>query len=74
MKLLADYNIAQPQLSVPALVKLYEAIKALPEGNWRNKKLDEVQKIIIECSALFMEATSSQSQVVQGGDLRIILF
>ncbi|MEO8412917.1 MAG: PIG-L family deacetylase [Ginsengibacter sp.] len=67
----ADYKIAEPKLSVPALVKLYQAIKALPGGNWRNKKLDEVQKIIIECSAMFIEATSSQSQVVQGGSLSI---
>src|ERR1019366_4001783 len=35
--IISSYNIAQPDLSVPALVKLYHAIKALPEGNWRNK-------------------------------------
>ena len=69
--IISNYNIAEPKLSVPALVKLYQAIKALPEGNWRNKKLDEVQQIIIECSALYVEATSSQSQVVQGGSLNI---
>jgi LmbE family N-acetylglucosaminyl deacetylase len=67
----SNYNIVQPDLSVPALVKLYDAIKALPEGNWRNKKLVEVQQIIEECSGLFVEATSSQAQVVQGGSLSI---
>ncbi len=70
-EIISKYNIAQPDLSVPALVKLYQSIKALPEGNWRNKKLDEVQQIIVECSALYVEATSSQSQVVQGGSLSI---
>ena len=69
--IISKYNIAQPDLSVPALVKLYQAIKALPEGNWRNKKLDEVAQIIVECRTLFVEATSSQSQVVQGGNLSI---
>lgn len=69
--IISNYNIAQPDLSVPSLVKLYQAIKALPEGNWRNKKLDEVEQIIEECSGLFVEATSSQPQVVQGGDLGI---
>ncbi|KAA9040740.1 PIG-L family deacetylase [Ginsengibacter hankyongi] len=69
--IISNYNIAQPDLSVPSLVKLYQAIKALPEDNWRNKKLDEVEEIIIECSALYVEATSSQSQVVQGGNLSI---
>lgn len=68
---ISQYNIDQPDLSVPALVKIYQAIKNLPEGNWRNKKLEEVQKIIIECSALFVEATSTQPQAVQGGNLPI---
>ncbi len=66
-----NYDVAKPYLSVPALVQLFKTIKALPEGNWRDKKLDEVQQIIVECSALFVEATSSQSQVVQGGSLTI---
>ncbi|MEP6950212.1 MAG: PIG-L family deacetylase [Ginsengibacter sp.] len=66
-----DYKIDQPQLSVPALIKLFTAVKGLPESNWRNKKLDEVQKIILACSALYVEATSSQSQVVQGDSLKI---
>ncbi len=69
--IISNYNLAQPDLSIPALVKLYQSIKGLPESNWRNKKLDEVQKIIIECSGLFVTATSSQSQVVQGGELKI---
>ncbi|HEY5408640.1 MAG TPA: PIG-L family deacetylase [Ginsengibacter sp.] len=69
--IISKYNIAQPDLSVPALIKLYQAIKALPEGNWRNKKLDEVKQIVVECSALYVEATSSQSQIVQGGNLSI---
>ena len=69
--IIAIYNIAQPDLSVPSLVKLYQAINALPESNWRNKKLDETEQIIEECTGLFVEAISSQPQVVQGGDLGI---
>ncbi len=70
-EIIAAYNLERPQLSVPALVKVYQAIKALPESNWRNKKLNETQQIIAECSGLYVEATSSQSQVVQGDTLRI---
>lgn len=69
--IIGNYQIEQPELSVPALVKLYQSIKALPESVWRNKKMDEAQQIIIECSALYVEATSSQSQVVQGESLKI---
>ncbi len=65
------YNVEQPQLSVPALITLYQSINALPESNWRDKKAGEVQKIIEECSGLFVEATSDQQQVVQGDTLKI---
>jgi hypothetical protein len=66
-----SYKIDTPQLSVPALLKLYEAMRALPASIWRNKKLEEVQKLIIECSGLYIEATSTQQQVVQGDVLKI---
>ncbi len=69
--ILENYKLDQPELSVPALTKLYHSVKALPEGNWRNKKLDEIRDIIVSCSALFIDATSSQAQVVQGDTLKI---
>ncbi len=69
--IIASYNIARPQLSVPALVKVYKAIKALPASNWVDEKGNELQQIIEACSALYVEATSSQAQVVQGDTLKI---
>ncbi len=69
--IISDYKTDQPELSVADLVKLYTSIKILPSSNWRNKKLDEVQQLIEECSALYVEATSSQSKVVQGDSLKI---
>ncbi len=72
--ILAGYNIEKPENSVAALVELYKQIQVLPAGNWRNKKLDEVQQIIEECSALFAEATSAQRNVVQGDPLSATIF
>jgi LmbE family N-acetylglucosaminyl deacetylase len=65
------YKTQQPELSVPSLIKIYDVIKALPEGVWRNKKLAETQKLIMECSALYIEATTTQQNVVQGSPLKI---
>ncbi len=64
--IISNYKIEQPELSVTELIKLYGSIKDLPAGNWRNKKLNEVQQIIEECTGLFVEATSSLQTVVQG--------
>lgn len=69
--LITTYKPLQPELSVPGLLKIYDAINALPVGNWRNEKLKETQKLIGECSALYIEATSSQENVVQGDTLKI---
>jgi len=71
--IIATYKPDQPGSSVPALVNLYKAIKNLPAENWRNKKLAEVQELIEACSALYVEATSNQQNVVQGDSLRISL-
>ncbi len=70
----SNYNFEQPDLSVPALVKLYQSIKPLPESKWRNKKLEETQSIIEACAALFTEATSNQQDVVQGDRFNVNFF
>ncbi len=72
--IISNYKFEQPELSVPALVKLYQSIKSLPESKWRNKKLEETQTIIEACAALFTEATSNQENVVQGDRFNVNFF
>jgi LmbE family N-acetylglucosaminyl deacetylase len=72
--LIANFKFDQPSLSVPGLVQLYNTIKALPEGNWRNKKLAETQEIIEECAGLVTEATTNQPTVVQGASFDVSFF
>lgn len=71
---IANYKMEQPELSVPALVKIHQAIKLLSVNNWTKKKLAETQEIIEACSALFVEATSNKNNVVQGDSLQIFFF
>lgn len=66
-----NFNFQQPDLSVTSLVQLYAAIKALPESNWRNKKLTETQSIIENCAELFTEVVTQQEYAVQGDSLRV---
>jgi LmbE family N-acetylglucosaminyl deacetylase len=67
--IISNFKLEQPALSVPALVKLYATIKALPESNWKSRKLEDTQQLIEECAGLFSEATTNQSSVVQGDSL-----
>ena len=73
-QVISDFKLENPALSVPALVKIYSAIKALPESNWRNKKLAETQNIIEACAGLFTEATTNEQNVVQGDRLAVTFF
>ncbi|MBC7650951.1 MAG: PIG-L family deacetylase, partial [Deinococcales bacterium] len=72
--IITAFNYEKPELSVPSLVKAYQTIKALPQGIWRNKKLQEVQDIIEACSGLFVDATTSQASISQGDVLRVTGF
>lgn len=72
--IISNYQFEKPEASVPALVNLYRSVKALPTGNWRDKKLAEIQDLIEACSALFSEATTAQENVVQGDVLNVNFF
>jgi len=69
-----EFSVEQPQLSVPALVKLYQRVEAeVTNAYWRKQKLDEVKKLIENCAGLFMEATTNTQYAVKGDSLKINL-
>ena len=72
--IIMQYSFEMPYKSVPALVQLYKDIKALPNSNWRDKKLQEVQQIIESCSGLFTEATTNQQFIAQGDTIKLNCF
>jgi hypothetical protein len=68
---ITSFKFDNTSLSVPALVKIYTAIKALPESSWRTKKLTDTQQLIEECAGLFTEAVTQKEYAVQGDSLKI---
>ena len=72
--IIAAFSFEHPENSVAALVELYKSIKQLPDSYWRNKKLDEVQQVIINCSGLFAEATTADAYAVEGDSLHVQFF
>ncbi len=65
--LMQQFSFSQPYLLVPGLVNVYKTIQALPEQNeWTKLKLQETKELIIACSGLFAEATTSQEKLVPG--------
>lgn len=69
--IMKNYSITNPENSVPALVNLYKSIQSLKDGYWKKQKMEEVQRLIENCSGLFMEATTGNEQAVQGDSIRV---
>jgi LmbE family N-acetylglucosaminyl deacetylase len=72
-KLLKDYQMDDPAASVPALVEIYEAIEALPEGYWRNVKLEETKVLLEATMGLFLEAIAEDYSATPGQELEIAI-
>ena len=70
-KLIADFDFARPSASVPQLLEVYRKIEALPEGFWRNQKLEETRKLISACLALYTEAIASDFSATPGETVAI---
>jgi LmbE family N-acetylglucosaminyl deacetylase len=70
-KLIHDFNLRHPELSVPGLVEVYKAILQLKDGYWKTQKLKEVQQLIADCSGLWLEALTQQPYAVKGGSIQV---
>lgn len=69
--LIAAFDLLHPEKSVEGLVNLYKDMSKLPDGYWRNQKLQEVKKLIGQCSGLFIDATTTEQFAVQTDSIRI---
>jgi LmbE family N-acetylglucosaminyl deacetylase len=70
-EVLKNYSLAEPQNSVPALVNLYRSMQALKDGYWKKQKMEEVQRLVEECSGLWLEATTGNEMAVEGDSVKI---
>lgn len=70
--IVSAYDVADPSGSVPALLKLHEYISTnAKDDHWKNRKLDEIKNLIVLCSGVYMEATTSVSVGIRGDSLKI---
>jgi len=70
-KLMNEYSFQEPQKSLPGLLDIYKSIAAMPQGYWRDQKLEQVKQIMKECIGLYMEATTNTMFAVQGEPLHL---
>ncbi|HEX4875921.1 MAG TPA: PIG-L family deacetylase, partial [Chitinophagaceae bacterium] len=68
--LIKSFDLLYPERSVQGLVGLYKKMSALPDGYWKTQKLQEVQQLIMQCSGLFMDITTTEQFAVQTDSVR----
>ena len=69
-KIINEYQLTNPEKSVSKLIQVYKIIQNQKEGYWKEKKLQEINDLIVACSGLFAETTSSTEYVVNGDVLK----
>lgn len=65
------FNGAAPQDSVPALLQLRQQLQALPVCPWRERKLQEVQELVLATAGVWVESTAVHAQYPVGTDIAV---
>ena len=70
-EIISEFNFEYPNKSIPKLINVYKLIKALPEGHWRNIKLNETAQLIKACAGLYFEADASDYYATQNAKINL---
>lgn len=70
--ILNNYKISNPSESLPAIKNLYKKLIAFrPNNNLIDKKIKELEQLILNISGIFIEATTAKQQFIEGDTLAI---
>lgn len=61
-----NFDFKNPSASVTELLKAYELIKTLDDKHWREVKLQEIKEIILDCTGLYLQTTTSEEFITRG--------
>ncbi len=66
-----NFRPEDPQATIPALLKAYSMMKALPSQPAVAKKMEDVGEAIQACAGLWLEAISAEESVTPGGETKV---
>ena len=66
-----NFEAENPAASVPALLKVLEMIRALPDGYWKTVKLAETEKIILHAAGIFLETSADDFSATAGQTIEL---
>ena len=65
-QMIKQFQISDPDKSIPALQEIERQIEQLPSSQWKTIKLKEVQDLIFDCAGIYFATFSSQSKLCPG--------
>ncbi len=72
-EIISKFNPADPAASVPDLLKLRQAMSGIQDDSWITEKKAQLDKIIAECLALHVEASTATETFTPGETAKIKL-
>lgn len=69
----SKYDFSNPSASISELSKAYLMIQSLNDNHWKALKMREIEKIIADCSGLYLEAVSSNQEATPGSLVQLKL-
>ena len=61
-----QFKVDRPWEVIPALLQVRAAIASLAANPWKDEKLAATERLIVDCSGLYLDAVSESMQVVPG--------
>jgi LmbE family N-acetylglucosaminyl deacetylase len=68
-----DFDFGDPSKSLPGLLRARQAMAALEPSPLVERKLREIDDVIVRCAGLWLEASTVSHEVVPGGTLKLNL-
>ncbi len=73
-KAVRGFDAREPHRSIPALLRVHEALSALPDSNpWKALKLRETEALVAACAGLFLDARAAEAAAVPGSPVTLNL-
>ena len=66
-----SFDFTDPKKTVSHLLQIRRALKTMPKNYWADQKIKEVEKLIEQAGGLWMEASASVQNAVQGDSLKV---
>lgn len=69
----AQFDFKKPHAVVPALLEAYKLMEALPDGYWKQIKMEETRAVLQACLGLYLEASAEAPSATPGEAVSLLV-